>query len=491
MVIEGGQRLAALQALAKSGEINADAPVPVVIEESTDAQARETSLATNIVRHAMHPVDEFRAFAALHANKETPLDADAIALRFGISRKAVEQRLALGNLDDAILDAWRDGKLNGDAAEAFTLCPNKKAQATIYAKLAKQGRIDRWDVKQALKIGHDNPGRLLNIIGSEAYASRGGKVTTDLFGSDHVASDPALLKAMVEEKLAETCKALTDAGWAWAMSEVPQDQYNYRRLDAKPASKEQAKALDTLRTQYDALEERGLNDESPEAVALELKIEALESEIEANAYSPAQKAKGGCFVSLNHRGDAIEIRYGQVKPQDRKAEKNAASGKDGEKKPKKPAALSNALSQRLRLQLLKATRAALVADKQSGALATMLAQIVASQIDINRPYGLPHEVEHSLTKIRDGITAKVMNEHQRKAFDSEDYFAGAPKAFTLKAIAEAVGAEHASKLAGKKRSEIAKFATANVTKTGWLPKELRTANYDGPQKKAPAKGKKR
>src|SRR5262249_49068088 len=120
-------------------------------------------------------------------------------------------------------------------------------------------------------------------------------------------------------------------------------------------------------------------------------------------------------------------------------------------------------------------------------LAQLLAGIVAAQIDVNRPYGVPVEIEHALAKIRDGINAKVMNEHQRKAFDAEDYFNGAPKPFVLAAIAESASADEARKLKSGKRAAIAKFAIANVPKTGWLPAALRTANYDGPSKKAPAK----
>lgn len=491
MVIEGGQRLAVLQELAKLGEIKNDAPVPVVIEESTDAQARETSLATNVIRQAMHPVDEFRAFAALHTNKEQPLDVDAIALRFGLQRKQVEQRLALGSLDDAILDAYRDGKINGETAEAFTLCPNKKAQVTIYNKLVKAGgRIDRYDVKHALKIGQDHAGKLLGIVGQDAYETRGGKVTRDLFGTDHIVSDAALLKAMVEEKAGELCTTLVTAGWAWAIAR-PDNRYEYGELQAKAPSKEQAQRLSQLRRQAHDLDD----DESPEAIKLDTEIEKLEDEVIRNAYSAAQMAKGGCFVSLNDRGDALRIEYGRTEPRESKAETTKSGKTPGEKKkPKGAAKLSQALTDRLNVARVKATKQALVAHNHGNPFAKMLAEIVAAQIEISpnvRYYHAPHKVELRLRAIADAVTPKLMNGTTRDVFDASDYFSGAPKSFTLAAITEAVGADHARKLAGKKRTEIAKFAIANVTKTGWLPKELRTANYDGPGSKKNGKAKRK
>jgi ParB family chromosome partitioning protein len=63
---------------------------------------------------------------------------------------------------------------------------------------------------------------------------------------------------------------------------------------------------------------------------------------------------------------------------------------------------------------------------------------------------------------------------------TENYFSTAPKGFVLKAIGEAINADEARKIAGKSKPEIWKFALANIPRTGWLPKELRTVHYKGP-----------
>src|SRR3546814_2670265 len=61
-VIAGGRRLAALKALQAEGKLPADCLVPCFIRTES---AAELSLAENIVRQAMHPADQFEAFAEI------------------------------------------------------------------------------------------------------------------------------------------------------------------------------------------------------------------------------------------------------------------------------------------------------------------------------------------------------------------------------------------------------------------------------------------
>src|SRR5262245_47869558 len=62
-VTDGGRRLEALKALQAEGRLPADYAVPCQIR--TGENALETSLAANTIRLAMHPADEFEAFAKL------------------------------------------------------------------------------------------------------------------------------------------------------------------------------------------------------------------------------------------------------------------------------------------------------------------------------------------------------------------------------------------------------------------------------------------
>ena len=62
-VIAGSRRLEALRALQDEGKLPGDHAVPCQVV--SDDHAAELSLAENTVRLAMHPADEFEAFARL------------------------------------------------------------------------------------------------------------------------------------------------------------------------------------------------------------------------------------------------------------------------------------------------------------------------------------------------------------------------------------------------------------------------------------------
>jgi ParB family chromosome partitioning protein len=496
-VADGGKRLSAAQALVKNGEWNAEAMIPCVITEATDAEARELSLALNLVRADMHPVDAFRAFVTLHTNKEMPLDVPAIATRFGIGIKLVNQRLALGALDDKILDAWRDGKIDQDAAQAFTLCPNKKEQVRIYDKLAKQRSVNDFAIKRELKAGA-NVSRALCEVGIEAYEKRGGKVTRDLFGDDHAISDESLLRTMLSENLDATVKRLESEGWSWVATKRPENAYSFGEIKVEADwTKEDRAEHKRLKAIMEG-DPEDADEQSDASAAAEEAIDALEQEVVLRSYTPVQKAKAGCWVFRDYNG-ALKIEHGRVRPEDRKAaakEQRQAKAKapKGKTAPKGPPILTNALRDRLGAHRRTAIKAAILTDTEKrDPLFKMLGGIVAGLIRPESNYSsAPDGVQRAYDTLANTITPKVMNAALRKAFDAKGYFEGCGKAFCLAAITEAVNADEARKISKGKRGDIAKFALINVGKTGWLPKELRTPHYDGPgAKKAAIKTKKR
>lgn len=249
VVIDGGKRFEAIAELVKAGDLPKDYAVPVIIGSADDAKARETSLALNVIRTNMHPVDEFRAFHQLHTDKTNPQTPEQIAARFGISTKGVVQRLALGALDDSVLNAWLAGEINADHAKLFTMQPSKKVQkAALEATRASNWGINSNVIRQALGLTRETQaGKLLALVTEDAYIARGGKVTRDLFASDRddntMISDPALLNAMAQELLDKECERLTAEGWGTVTQQVPDSIWNYPRIDvtAKPTKEEAAR----------------------------------------------------------------------------------------------------------------------------------------------------------------------------------------------------------------------------------------------------------
>lgn len=64
----GGRRLRALQLLVKQKKLAKNAPVPCMVRR--DGFVEADSLAENTEREALHPLDQFRAFAALRDKGE-------------------------------------------------------------------------------------------------------------------------------------------------------------------------------------------------------------------------------------------------------------------------------------------------------------------------------------------------------------------------------------------------------------------------------------
>jgi hypothetical protein len=86
----GGRRYRALELLVKQKRMAKTQPVPCVVR--TEGLAEEDSLAENVQRVALHPLEQFRAFQTLRGQG---LGEEDIAARFFVSPAVVKQRLKL------------------------------------------------------------------------------------------------------------------------------------------------------------------------------------------------------------------------------------------------------------------------------------------------------------------------------------------------------------------------------------------------------------
>jgi ParB family chromosome partitioning protein len=76
----GGRRYRALELLIKQKRLAKTAPVPCVVREAgTEITAEEDSLAENVHRVALHPLDQFRAFQTLREQGRSEEDIAAIS----------------------------------------------------------------------------------------------------------------------------------------------------------------------------------------------------------------------------------------------------------------------------------------------------------------------------------------------------------------------------------------------------------------------------
>jgi len=103
-VIDGNRRLAALNQIFNGAAGSTLVTVHVTSDTDLDL-AMEQSIAANIERLPLHPMDQYEAFARLHG------DDEEIASHFGITPRQVRQRMALGNLTPEVRAVYRDGGL--------------------------------------------------------------------------------------------------------------------------------------------------------------------------------------------------------------------------------------------------------------------------------------------------------------------------------------------------------------------------------------------
>jgi ParB family chromosome partitioning protein len=194
-VIAGARRLEALHALQKEKKLPADYLVPCQVVAKD--QAEEMSLAENTVRQAMHPADEFEAFAKL----ADTYSAEQIAQRFGTTEKHVLQRLKLGKVAPELLKQYRAGEIGLESLMAFTITDDHKHQLKVYRSLQGWQKDNANHIRRALTqqmVDGDN--KLAKFVGLKAYEKAGGHTRADLFGEETYLEDPEIVHRKAERR---------------------------------------------------------------------------------------------------------------------------------------------------------------------------------------------------------------------------------------------------------------------------------------------------
>ena len=325
-VVAGGRRLKAMQALAGDGVLDADHPVPCLVKPEGIAPG-EVSLAENVVRIAMHPADQVVAFAELTG---AGLSVAAIAARFGMSERLVEQRLRLGNAAPELMDAYRADEIDLEVLKAFAVTTDRERQMAVWEQVAGQGyRPSAWQVKRLL-TEERVPGAsaVARFVGVEAYEAAGGQVLRDLFARDDESGvwfeDPVLLEKLATEKLQAAADELsTRWKWATAMIDVAWgDTARYGRIEPQPAERspeEQAEIgkLEARQAELAELDDDEWTQETvTEAEAIETRLDEIEGAVEARAmWRREDFSIAGCIVTVAHDG-TLQVVQGLVKPED-------------------------------------------------------------------------------------------------------------------------------------------------------------------------------
>uniref|UniRef100_UPI0025D05DD7 ParB/RepB/Spo0J family partition protein n=1 Tax=Methylocystis sp. TaxID=1911079 RepID=UPI0025D05DD7 len=125
----GGRRYRALELLVKQKRLARTAPIPCVVR--TEGTPEEDSLAENVQRAPLHPLDQFRAFLAL---REKGQSVDEIAAAFFVSVAIVKQRLRLASVSPKLLDIYAEDGMTLDQLVGFTVSPDHERQEQVLCR---------------------------------------------------------------------------------------------------------------------------------------------------------------------------------------------------------------------------------------------------------------------------------------------------------------------------------------------------------------------
>lgn len=369
-VVAGGRRFAALKLLAKKHRIPKEWEVPCLLV--ADGTARTASLTENVQREAMHPADQFEAFAALVAEGRPIED---IAADFSVTPLVVQRRLKLANVSPRLMADYRTDAVSLDQLMALAITDDHAAQESAFYEAPmwqRQPSALRERLIEREIDAYRHP--LVRFVGLDSYEAAGGGVRRDLFAEGDAGvylTDAALLERLAQDRLAGIAAEVKAEGWAWvdatpgvthadlhAFQRAPRERREPTKREAQRIEKLQAKMQDVgeaLDAALDAEDEEKADALQEEGETLGEQLQTLEDGLQG--YSPNVKAAAGAIVTIDRNGEAV-IHRGLLREAEAKAlrtlerlrqgfgSEEAESNDEGDDAAKAPT-MSDRLAQRL------------------------------------------------------------------------------------------------------------------------------------------------
>ena len=477
-VVAGRRRLAALKLLVKRRKLAKDHEVPCLLVP--DAAARTVSLTENVQREAMHPADQFEAFAAL-IKEGRPIED--IAADFGVTPRVVQRRLKLANVSPRLLADYRADAVTLDQLMALAITDDHKAQESAFYESPQWQRspdaLRDHLTQEEIDAGRDPVAR---FVGLDAYEQAGGATRRDLFADEQSGVflvDAVLLDALARDKLAAVAEDVRAEGWGWVEA-VPHatyaDLHAFQRVRAtrREPGKAEAKRIAKLEAEQVKLQER-LDDENEaigddEAQALQDAMDAIGNDLDAIerkllVYPVGVVPVAGAVVSLDSEG-AVVVHRGLLREDEAKALRAQQRGADAQedaddvsspqgRDEKEPPSLT--ISEKLARRLSAHRTAALQAEVARHPHVALVAVVhrLAQRIVLNGYHGSPLNIsadpqdrlEQHAPDVAEGPAAVGMRKvreawGQRLPEDSEALFAellAMPQSELLSLLAVCVG----------------------------------------------------
>lgn len=487
-VVAGGRRLAALKLLAKKHRISKEWEVPCLLV--ADGTARTASLTENVQREAMHPADQFEAFAALVAEGRPIED---IAADFSVTPLVVQRRLKLANVSPRLMADYRADAVSLDQLMALAITDDHAAQESAFYDAPTWQRHpsnlrERLTEREIDAYRHP----LVRFVGLDTYEAAGGSIRRDLFAEDDAGvylTDAALLERLAQDKLAGIAATVRAEGWAWVDATpgvTHADLHAFQRApkERREPNKREAARIEKLQTKLHELAEAvdaALDaDDEEKADALQEEGETLGEQLQAledglQDYSANVKAAAGAIVTIDRNGEAV-IHRGLLREAEAKAlrtlerlrqgfgsegegeAENDDEGEDDEQP--KAVAMSDRLAQRLSAHRTAALQIE-VARHPHVALAALVHGMVQTVLQESR-YGLNRD------SLPLGVCLKVQDRLEGMAPDWPE----SPAAVALRELQQVAGealpedsAELFAALLAKPQGELVRLLAVCVAST--------------------------
>lgn len=448
-VVAGGRRLAALKLLAKKRRISKEWEVPCLLV--ADGTARTASLTENVQREAMHPADQFEAFAALVAEGRS---IEAIAADFSVTPLVVQRRLKLANVSPRLLADYRAEAVTLDQLMALAITDDHAAQESAFYDAPtwqRQPSALRDRLTEREIDAHRHP--LVRFVGLDTYEASGGGIRRDLFAEGDTGvylTDAALLERVAQDRLAVIATEVKAEGWAWvdvtsAMTHADLHVFQRAPRERREPTKREAQRIEKLQIKLHELAaavDAALDAEDEEkADALQEEGEALGEQLQVLEdglldYAANVKTAAGAIVAIDRNGEAV-IHRGLLREAEAKAlrtlerlrqgfgsDGEAGNDEEGEDEQPKTAAISDRLAQRLSAHRTAALQIE-VARHPQVALAALVHGMVQTVLQ-ERHYG------HDLPL---GMSLQVQDRLENMAPDIPD----SPAAVALRELQQVAG----------------------------------------------------
>ena len=282
---DGGRRLRALNINAVAGIIDPETyEVPVKILRADNATLSETSLAANFHQLKMTPTDECKAFLHFLGSDG---DVDAVAKRFGLTRRFVEGRLRLATLAAPVFDSLAAGDMTMEVAKAYAATPDQAKQLAVFEEV--QGSWLATNAHEIRKriLGNSIPAShpVALLVGEARYVQSGGRIERDLYTTAESAEwlDGDLAQRLGAELMQDAAAKIAEQTGIGTVVPLLAKSSNWSdredlmqaRLEREAVTDEAQARVDAIAVEHDAIVERLETEELDES-----EIESLNSEIE-------------------------------------------------------------------------------------------------------------------------------------------------------------------------------------------------------------------